>query len=56
MAPRCKHRLKTRLADAAQLKHGKFVNWRERREKEKAYFRQIRMVMRQARETGLIQD
>ena len=41
---------------AAQLKHGRYVDWRERRAKEKAYFRQIRMVMRQAREAGLIQD
>jgi len=32
------------------------VNWRARREKEKAYFRQIRMVMAQAREAGLIED
>ena len=41
---------------AARLKHGQFVNWRERREKEKAYFRQIRMVMRQAKEAGLIEE
>mgnify|MGYP003968645021 CR=1 FL=1 len=41
---------------AAQLKHGRYVNWRERREKEKAYFRQIRMVMAQAIEAGLIKD
>jgi hypothetical protein len=46
---------KARIA-AAQLKHGRYVNWRERREKEKAYFRQIRMVMAQAREAGLIED
>jgi hypothetical protein len=38
------------------LKHGRYVNWRARREKEKAYFRQIRMVMAQAREAGLIED
>ena len=38
------------------LKHGRYVNWRARREKEKAYFRQIRMVMAQAREGGMIED
>ena len=41
---------------AAQFRHGRYVNWRARREKEKAYFRQIRMVMRQARKAGLIED
>ena len=46
---------KARIAKA-QLKHGRYVNWRARREKEKAYFRQIRMVMAQAREAGLIED
>jgi len=46
---------KARIA-AAQLKHGRYVNWRARREKEKAYFRQIRMVMARAREAGLIED
>jgi hypothetical protein len=40
----------------AQWRHGKYVNWRARREKEKSYFRQIRMVMAQAREAGLIED
>jgi len=29
---------KARIA-AAQLKHGRYVNWRERREKEKAYYK-----------------
>ena len=43
---------KARIAKA-QLKHGRYVNWRARREKEKAYFRQIRMVMAQATEAGL---
>ncbi|MEC7369605.1 MAG: HGGxSTG domain-containing protein [Pseudomonadota bacterium] len=46
---------KARIA-AAQLKHGRYVNWRERREKEKAYYKQIRLVMRQARKAGLIED
>ena len=46
---------KARIAKA-HLMHGKFVNWRARRAKEKAYFRQIRMVIRQARVAGLIDD
>ena len=41
---------------AAQFKHGRYVNWRERREKEKAYYKQIRLVMAQAREAGLIEE
>ena len=41
---------------AAQLKHGKYVNWRARREREKYYFREIRRIMREAEEAGLIQD
>ena len=41
---------------AAQLKHGKFVNWRERRAKEKFYYKKIRLVMAKAREAGLIAD
>ena len=46
---------KARIAKA-QLKHGKFVNWRARREKEKVYYKKIRMVMAQAREAGLIEE
>ena len=41
---------------AARLKHGQFVNWRARREKEKVYYKKIRMVMAQAREAGLIEE
>ena len=41
---------------AAQLKHGKYVNWRARREREKYYFREIRRIMLEAEEAGLIQD
>jgi len=41
---------------AAQLKHGRYVNWRARREKEKIYYKKIRMVMAQAKEAGLIED
>ena len=46
---------KARIAKA-QLKHGKFVNWRERRAKEKFYYKRIRMVIAQARDAGLIED
>ena len=46
---------KARIA-AARLKHGRYVNWRARREKEKVYYKKIRMVMAQAREAGLIED
>ena len=46
---------KARIA-AAQLKHGRYVNWRARREREKYYFREIRRIMREAEEAGLIQD
>ena len=41
---------------AAQFKHGRYVNWRARRAKEKFYYKKIRLVMAQAREAGLIQD
>ena len=41
---------------AAQFKHGRYVNWRERRAKEKGYYQKIRLVMAQAREAGLIED
>ena len=41
---------------AAQLKHGRYVNWRARREKEKGYYQKIRLVMAQARAAGLIED
>ena len=41
---------------AAQFKHGRYVNWRALRAKEKFYYKQIRMLISQARETGLIQD
>ena len=44
---------KARIA-AAQLKHGRYVNWRERRKKEKGYYQKIRLVMAQARAAGLI--
>ena len=44
---------KARIA-AAQFKHGRYVNWRARRAKEKLYYKQIRMVMAQAREAGFL--
>jgi len=40
---------------AAQFKHGKYVNWREHRAREKFYFSEIRRIMREAEEAGLIQ-
>ena len=46
---------KARIANA-QLKHGRYVNWRARREREKYYFREIRRIMREAEEAGLIPD
>ena len=46
---------KARIA-AAQFKHGRYVNWRARRAKEKVYFREIRRIMREAKEAGLIED
>ena len=46
---------KARIA-AAQLKHGRYLNWRVRRAKEKFYYKKIRMLMAQAREAGLIKD
>ena len=46
---------KARIAEA-QLKHGRYVNWRARRAKEKFYYKKIRMVMAQAIEAGLIKD
>ena len=41
---------------AAQFKHGRYVNWRARRAKEKFYYQKIRLVTAQAREAGLIED
>ena len=44
---------KARIAKA-QLKHGRYINWRARRAKEKFYYKKIRVVMAQATEAGLI--
>ena len=39
---------------AAITKHGRYVNWREKRAKEKYYLGEIKRVMKEAREVGLI--
>ena len=39
---------------AANTKHGRYKNWREKRAKEKNYLGEIKRVMREAREAGLI--
>ncbi len=39
---------------AAQLKHGRFVNWREKREREKFYLAQVKKVIRDAKAVGLL--
>ena len=46
---------RARIANA-QFKHGKYVNWREHRAREKFYFSEIRRIMREAEEAGVIQD
>ena len=39
---------------AAQLKHGKYVNWREKRKREKFYLAQVKKVIRDAKAVGLL--
>ena len=39
---------------AANYKHGGYVGWRESREREKFYFHEIRRLMTEAREAGLM--
>ena len=39
---------------AANTKHGRYKNWREKRAKEKYYRGEIKRVMREAREAGLL--
>ena len=39
---------------AANTKHGRYKNWREKRAKEKYYLGEIKRVMREAREAGLL--
>ncbi len=41
---------------AANTKHGRYKNWREKRAKEKYYQGEIKRVMREAREAGLVED
>ena len=38
---------------AANTKHGRYKNWREKRAKEKYYLGEIKRVMQEAREAGL---
>ena len=38
---------------AANTKHGRYKNWREKRAKEKYYLGETKRVMREAREVGL---
>ena len=44
---------KERIA-AANTKHGRYVNWRQKRAKEKYYLGEIKRVMKEAREAGLL--
>ena len=39
---------------AANTKHGRYKNWREKRAKEKYYRGEIKRVMQKARETGFL--
>jgi hypothetical protein len=41
---------------AANTKHGRYKGWRAQREKEKYYFGEIRRIMREARDAGLMSD
>ena len=39
---------------AAQLKHGRYVNWREKQAKEKHYLAEIEQILREAVKVGLL--
>ena len=39
---------------AANTKHGRYKNWREKRAKEKYYLGEIKRVMQEARKAGLL--
>ena len=41
---------------AANTKHGRFVGWRAHREREKYYFAEIRRLMAEAKEAGLLEE
>ncbi len=45
---------RARIAQA-NLRHGKFVGWRAHREKEKYYFGEIKRIMKEAKEAGLLE-
>ena len=41
---------------AANTKHGRYKGWRAHRAKEKYYFGEIRRIMREAKEVGLLES
>ena len=41
---------------AANTRHGRYKGWRAHREKEKYYFGEIRRIMREAKEAGLLES
>lgn len=41
---------------AANTKHGRYKNWRDKRAKEKYYLGEIKLVMREAELAGLLVD
>ena len=41
---------------AANTKHGRYKNWREKQAKEKYYLGEIKRVMREARAAGLLKE
>ena len=41
---------------AANTKHGRYKDWRAHREKEKYYFGELRRIIREAREAGLVEQ
>ena len=41
---------------AANFKHGRYVGWRAYRAKEKYYFGEIKRIIREAKEAGLIEQ
>jgi len=41
---------------AANTKHGRYKNWRERRAKERYYSGEVKRVMREAKKAGLLMN
>ena len=41
---------------SAQLKHGRYVNWREKRAKEKYYLSEIERLLHEAKRAGFLPD